>query len=378
MTTALTTTYSTCHQCQDRLHHTLFQTDNNSMLLLRSELGQLREQLNKKNRLLDQQQRDMEQLNSKYVAALDQVAMIQHEKDLAERELEDLTCRLFEQANMMVADEKREVYRLRTELDRTQTQMQVEQTKYKQLLQQQQQRQESTPQLEYPGGGDDMDVGYDQLFSHFIQSFTAKPTLTLHKQHPFMRQCLIGDVEPCLHFGTTNRLPSIKKMVDSMMQQPCVLEQVQSNSTTCLDVLDSPSIGSRWNRFVSGASLVDCAGCGNTLNMQHYYRFRLMEGGGENDWLHLDTHCRDRLLSVCQFFAFIRQLSMNQDLLDYPLYTEMTRLRLDMFYARLGIRRSSFSWSADDDATSTTSTLGPMTPVSSLSRQISNKALDEK
>jgi hypothetical protein len=425
------------------------------MLLLRSELGQLREQLNKKNRQLEQQQLDMQQLNSKYVAALDQVATIQHEKDLAERELEDLTSRLFEQANMMVATEKREVYRLRTELNRRQSQVELEQTKYKQLVRDLQQQHSdmkspsfllsfpSSSPYSLPSSGpmlmpsDDiltMDLVYDQqhiqLFQQFIQAFAAKPILSQHKQHPFIKQCLAGDVEPCLNFGSVNRLQSIKKMVDSMMQQTCILEEMHSTSAppvsstyhpdldsttttapTSVASAVSSSIGFRWNRFVSGpSSLVDCAGCGSTLNMQHYYRFRLVDGcAGETDWLHLDELCRDRLKAVCTFFAFLRQLAnhitttqptdhdqqttttthseegqptlMKQQQQPpmmmttdgpCPLYMEMARLRLAMFYARLGIKRSC--WSADDDATSTTSTQGPMTPVSSLSRQISNKA----
>lgn len=452
MMTTLPANYPACHQCQDRLHHALpiLQNDNNGILLLRSELGQLREQLNKKNRQLEQQQLDMHQLNSKYVAALDQVATIQHEKDLAERELEDLTSRLFEQANMMVATEKREVYRLRTELSRRQSQAELEQTKYKQLVRdlQQQHSDMKSPSflLSFPPSslysplslgpmlmpGDDMltmDLAYDQqhiqLFQQFIQAFAAKPTLSQHKQQPFMKECLIGDVEPCLNFGPGNRLQSVKKMVDSMMQQTCVIEEMHSASAppvsptyhpdldsitttapTSVASAVSSSIGLRWNRFVSGtSSLVDCAGCGNTLNMQHYYRFRLADGcAGETDWLHLDELCRDRLKAVCTFFVFMRQLAnhittpptdhdqqtttthseegqptlMRQPPLmtttdgPCPLYLEMTRFRLAMFYARLGIKRSC--WSADDDATSTTSTQGPMTPVSSLSRQISNKA----
>ncbi|CAO3589313.1 unnamed protein product [Absidia cylindrospora] len=509
MTSTISPNHSTCHQCQERRYHTLpvIQKDNNSMLLLRSELGQLRDQLNKKNQQLDQQQLDMEQLNNKYVGALDQVATIQHEKDLAERELEDLTCRLFEQANMMVANEKREVYRLRTELDRKHRQLEVEQTKYKQLLRDQQDISVSSStstsstttavslssnhDLTSSFHGDAklpttflsslsssyqhassfysssrgcttprddsmiMDMVYDQqhiqLFQQFIQTLDAKPSLTQHKQHPFMKQCLVGDIEPCLNFGSNNRLQSIRKMIDAMMQQPCLLEEVRSATTmaatTCMEsdasLISSPattttttttttgtstsligntvsstasSIGLRWSRFVSpGVSLVDCAGCGNTLNMQHYHRFRLNDGGGasENDWLHLDTPCRDRLKAVCTFFRFMRQqasppsititnapmitttrpteendMKENDHHIDeqdelgsskqtdahLALYMEMTQLRLAMFYARLGIKRSC-CWTDDDDTTSVTSTQGPLTPVSSVSRQMSSSAV---
>ncbi|ORZ12276.1 hypothetical protein BCR42DRAFT_80180 [Absidia repens] len=543
MTSTISPNHSTCRQCQERRYHTLptIQKDNNSMLLLRSELGQLRDQLNKKNRQLDQQQLDMEQLNNKYVGALDQVSTIQHEKDLAERELEDLTCRLFEQANMMVANEKREVYRLRTELDRKHRQLEVEQRKYKQLLRDQQDISvssststsstttavsiSSSNDLNSSFHGDAklpttflsslsssyqhassfysprgcttprddtmiMDMVYDQqhiqLFQQFIQTLGSKSSLTQHKQHPFMKQCLVGDIEPCLNFGSNNRLQSIKKMIDSMMQQPCLLEEVRSPTspttiaaTTCIES-DTPlissfpssstsspssltttaatgtstsligntvsstasSIGLRWSRFVSpGVSLVDCAGCGNTLNMQHYHRFRLNDGGGasENDWLHLDTPCRDRLKAVCTFFRFMRQQAysasspptttttntttttttittmtatapmitttrpteeennindqhhqqmdeQDDDVLGLgsskqsdrhlALYMEMTQLRLAMFYARLGIKPSC-CWT-DDDTTSVSSTQGPMTPVSSVSRQTSSNGVPDE
>ncbi|KAI8092757.1 uncharacterized protein BX664DRAFT_93892 [Halteromyces radiatus] len=432
--------------CQTLLYHSLSsQQDNcNNMLLLRSELGQLREQLLKKTEQLKQQQLDMEQLNSKYVAALDQVATIQHEKDLAERELEDLTCRLFEQANVMVANEKREVYRLRTELDRTQQLLVLEKDKYKQLLLQNHQTMEqvSTSSLENnlenssitpslilsPSTSDcfqttislldyggNMEFLYDQqqmqLFQQFIQTLAHKPCLLQNKHHPFMKQCLIGDVEPCLNFGPQNRLASIKKMIDSMLQQPCVLEEMtiesplpanQTTTTTTTTNNSSSSIGLRWNRFMSGASLVDCAGCGNTLDMHHYYRFRLNEGG-DNDWLHLDMPCRDRLMAVCTFFGFLRQFlvktpieddddheKQNIDQKDDTMttdkttttttsnekmqYMEMIQLRLAMFYARVGVRRSS-CW-MDDDGLSTISTQGPMTPVASVSKQMTNHSVD--
>ncbi|OAD07275.1 hypothetical protein MUCCIDRAFT_138265, partial [Mucor lusitanicus CBS 277.49] len=57
-------------------------------------------------------QNDMELLNDKYVDEIERVAEIQHSKDMVESELEDLSRRLFEEANGMVANEKREKYNL--------------------------------------------------------------------------------------------------------------------------------------------------------------------------------------------------------------------------------------------------------------------------
>ncbi|OAD67211.1 hypothetical protein PHYBLDRAFT_118650, partial [Phycomyces blakesleeanus NRRL 1555(-)] len=57
-------------------------------------------------------QSDMELLNDKYVDEIERVAEIQHSKDMVESELEDLSRRLFEEANGMVANEKREKYNL--------------------------------------------------------------------------------------------------------------------------------------------------------------------------------------------------------------------------------------------------------------------------
>ncbi|CAO3623765.1 unnamed protein product [Cunninghamella blakesleeana] len=82
------------------------QEQSNDIALLQASVKDVEKELNTKTSAFNALKNDMELLNEKYVDEIERVAEIQHSKDMVENELEDLSRRLFEEANGMVANEK--------------------------------------------------------------------------------------------------------------------------------------------------------------------------------------------------------------------------------------------------------------------------------
>ncbi|ORX60548.1 hypothetical protein DM01DRAFT_1332693 [Hesseltinella vesiculosa] len=368
------------------------------VLLLRCELGYVRDQVLKKDQQLQQQQMDMEQLNQKYVAALDQVANIQHEKDMAEKELEELSVRLFEQANAMVAQERRHVCQLQTHNDQLQQELigirlptSTDNAKMRTHHASWSPPSPPTPSSTSLVWTRPWLLAAD--FDHFAQALrqAQEPLDTLlmqHKHLPFMKQCLMSDVEPCLTLGQNGRW--MKKMTETLMKrpytpEPITLEELRQRQTNITltpprSTSSMPPSPSRWQQRVldfiddhrprwhdqgyalppsptpSALAGLTCAGCGRPLLAdQHHYRWKWEIGklallyGLDEDWLVLDASCCERLRAVGSFFHFLRQLvcasssSLPIDLLASrsPLYVEMLQLRMAMVYARLGLGSSA-------------------------------------
>ncbi|KAL9553102.1 hypothetical protein MBANPS3_003445 [Mucor bainieri] len=386
----------------------------------------LRQELNTKNHQLQRMELDLQTLNQKYVAEIERVGNVQHEKDMVEHELEELSRKLFEEANAMVAIEKRARWQVENELRQTQEHLLAEQTqlhelrlklttaddetasiehhvakkkkscsnmraqmdlqelhglkrasanhalKYTQQQQQQHQEQRTISMPPTPSTSNHaikkepstLDGVQLQLFQEYTIA-SSKQLLSPKKlnQTPFMKHCLSEDIEPCLRFGPQSKL-SIKKMIDYLSRQPCFIEHVTSfnvNATPPAAAVPPPAPIQQskplWGRFTSSSSSPStststsnrnniivsnaCSACarpadpGNSQSVLLNYRFRLDEN---ENWLPIDQYCRDRLVAVCEFFVFIRNIQMGlySDRSIEDLYTENIRLRLQMFYSRMG------------------------------------------
>lgn len=375
----------------------------------------LKQELNTKNHQLQRLELDLQTLNQKYVAEIERVGNVQHEKDMVEHELEDLSRKLFEEANAMVAIEKRARWQVENELRQTQEHLLAEQTqlhelrlklttaddetvelqenksrmkkkscsnmraqmdleelhglkrasanhvlKYKKEQQQQQQQQQRTISMPPTPSTSNHAIKkepstIDGIQLEVFREYTiasSKQLLTIKKlnQTQFMKHCLSEDIEPCLRFGPQSKL-SIKKMIDYLSRQPCFIEHVTSFNTNATPPAPTQSQQSKpiWERFGGGGSnssstrniIVSnaCSACGrsadpgNSQSVLLNYRFRLDEN---ENWLPIDQYCRDRLVAVCEFFVFIRNIQMGlySDRSIEDLYTENIRLRLQMFYSR--------------------------------------------
>lgn len=377
----------------------------------------LRQELSTKNHQLQRMELDLQTMNQKYVAEIERVGNVQHEKDMVEHELEELSRKLFEEANAMVAIEKRARWQVENELRQTQEHLLAEQTqlhelrlklttaddetasiehvakkkkscsnmraqmdlqelhglkrasanhalKYTQGPQRQPQEQRTISMPPTPSTSNHaikkepstLDGVQLQLFQEYTIA-SSKQLLSPKKlnQTPFMKHCLSEDIEPCLRFGPQSKL-SIKKMIDHLSRQPCFIEHVTSFNMNATPPAAAPAPQQSkplWGRFTSSPSTSTttssnrnniivsnaCSACarpadpGNSQSVLLNYRFKLDEN---ENWLPIDQYCRDRLVAVCEFFVFIRNIQMGlySDRSIEDLYTENIRLRLQMFYSR--------------------------------------------
>ncbi|KAI7876104.1 hypothetical protein K492DRAFT_152022 [Lichtheimia hyalospora FSU 10163] len=302
----------------------------------------------------------MEMLNDKYVDEIERVAEIQHSKDMVENELEDLSRRLFEEANGMVANEKREKHQLEMaqrqlekQLQETQERLAAEQMQLKELRQRMEDMAYEQEQLKRSSlttaeehaesksitsteGGENnatessasvdgstscagqvtMDMTDPMLlseFEDFIKLSASIPLKKLHSSISFLKNCLAEDVEPCLRFGAHSRL-SARKVAEAIVMNTCFIEETPVGFAE---------------------EQAPCQACGRQDQHPLPYRFRTSYF---DDWACIDRYCRDRLVAVCEFYVFIRNVRQGyyntRSLPD--LYQECMRLRLQMFYARMG------------------------------------------
>ncbi|KAI8069106.1 uncharacterized protein B0P05DRAFT_639478 [Gilbertella persicaria] len=240
---------------------------------------------------------------------------MQCEKDLADRELEELSIQLFEEANRMVVEEKQKRVQLETLLCIAQDHLaELKSNMVKVVIPPP--RSSSLPAL-----FDKIDVhNHDQaqlaLFHNFIDSTknnrcSSSSYGSCGTQNDYMTQCEKEDIEPCLLFGNSESRMNMQEMMLCMAQEPCLIESVKWE--------DQPMVCATCSRQVWG----------------RLYRFRL---GSHDPWLMIDGGCRDRLVAVCDFYSFVRNVQLGHikhKSLD-ALYMESVELRKRMFYARMG------------------------------------------
>ncbi|KAI8080345.1 hypothetical protein BDF21DRAFT_339778 [Thamnidium elegans] len=321
----------------------------------------LRQELQTKDHQLQRLELDLQTLNQKYVAEIERVGNIQHEKDLVEHELEDFSRNLFEEANAMVSIEKRARWQVENELAQTHEQLLAEREQLHELrlrltrddAEQQQlvksriintshntraqmdleelhgiQHDNITSTLPVCDSIDEIQL---DSFREYILASKNLQSLKKLNQTNFMKHCLTEDIEPCLRFGLQSKL-SIKKMIGYLSRQACFIEiNNHGNQQQQIQQIQKPL----WERFSSANVLLNsCSACGNlSQSTPLNYRFKLDEN---ENWLPIDQFCRDRLVAVCEFFVFIRniQLGLYADRTVQDLYAENIRLRLQMFYSR--------------------------------------------
>ncbi|RUP44450.1 hypothetical protein BC936DRAFT_149448 [Jimgerdemannia flammicorona] len=398
---------------------------------LKDRIEDLEYQLDTRTDEVDKLKADIDSLNEKYIDEIARAAEIQHSKDMVENELEDLSRKLFEEANGMVAHEKREKYdlqvsyqHLQNNLKVTQEQLVAEQMQLQELREkmghmvegagQMESESESLSCLKMPSPSDPtvraiadiamlyglaptkhfapepdidgidvtsdgaptertsdeahqdpdhlspiihteadrlplpppMQTSVDELMlNEFKEFITTGTTIPLKKIHtiPFMKNCLVEDIETCLRFGPAPRV-SARKITDAIVTNTCFIEEAplgfaeeQYNRPPDVPLKNSASKQHLWERFSGTQSTVifrGCQACGR-IDGPLPFRFRISHF---DDWACIDRYCRDRLVAVCEFYVFIRNVRQGYYANRTPgdLYAESIRLRLQMFYARMG------------------------------------------
>lgn len=190
-------------------------------------------------------------------------------------------------------------------------------------------------------------------FNDFIQQLQKTPLRKLHSLKYF-KYCVKEDIEPTLRFGPSPKLTA-KKIMDAIMVKTCFIEESPYGFITEQDTLrrlkrqeeTAAATASLWERFTSSTSSKDsdaniywgCQACGrNTLEKEKRpellkYRFRISYF---DEWACIDRYCRDRLLSVVEFYMFIRHLRAGsyKHRSLHELYQQFIRLKLQMFISR--------------------------------------------
>lgn len=337
---------------------------------LNIRMEQVQRELEDKTSKFQALQSDMELLNDKYVDEIERVAEIQHSKDMVESELEDLSRRLFEEANGMVATEKRAKHNL--EIAQKHLENQLQETKER-LGAEQMQLKELRKRMEDMAIDDNtipktpdhikditsllaermtlltneqkhaqIDALILDEFEEFVKAGTSIPLKKLHTI-PFMKYCQEEDVEACLRFGPHSRL-SARKINEAIVLNTCFIEEAppgfaEEQSKRAIGETPLKFSGAKsmmWERFSSNNQSTvfsGCQACGRNDGTSLPYRFRISYF---DDWACIDRFCRDRLVAVCEFYVLIRNIRQglysNRSIPD--LYHEAMRLRLQMFYAR--------------------------------------------
>ncbi|KAI8351159.1 hypothetical protein BD560DRAFT_450067 [Blakeslea trispora] len=200
------------------------------------------------------------------------------------------------------------------------------------------------------GSGKELDKLEDSEKRESMSSSTFSYGSTLSQQSDYMVQCENEDIVPCLQFGNPESRMNVKRMMECMMHRPCFIESVSSldeikkipspyhsNSSA----YHRPLLWERWTSYRQSAldsdGSVECAACAKRVSVKSHrmYRFRLDE---QDDWLLIDQNCRDRLVAVCNFYSFVRniQLGLFESKSPELLYLENIELRKKMFYSRVG------------------------------------------
>ncbi|KAL0079757.1 hypothetical protein J3Q64DRAFT_1838776 [Phycomyces blakesleeanus] len=385
---------STVTKCNHCNRICLTNDEHKALVSQTDEIRDLKQQLKSQTEAFERLQLDISTLNKKYVAAIERVADVQHEKDLVEHELEELSRKLFEEANGMVATEKREKWELENQLRQTQEYLVSEQSQLTELKERMQamlvsedlspaqnqndprtraqndlqelygvkrastnptlyrknissdptQRVTSMPPLQSQPRIQRMVTIDEFQLNKFQEYINSSRSVSVKKlsQFAYLKYCQAEDIEPCLRFGPQSRL-SVKKMMDYLMRQPCFIEQMPLDDnvapkSTLVTPISITTQRPLWERF-SNSKILDggCSACGRSAGQDCAlkYRFKL---DSSDPWLPIDEYCRDRLVAVCEFYVFLRniQLGLYSDRPVQDLYAENIRLRLQMFYSRMG------------------------------------------
>ncbi|KAG5458708.1 MAG: hypothetical protein BJ554DRAFT_1018 [Olpidium bornovanus] len=148
----------------------------------------------------------------------------------------------------------------------------------------------------------------------------------------------------------TSRLTT-RRLVDAIVNNTCSIEDAPTSTPATPSQLGSPAgslpsspqpiraarqTSQLWERFTQGLQPLepgDCYTCGRPGPCA--FRFRMAD---DEPWAPIDGFCRDRVVAACEFYVFIRNLRLGLygSRSEQDLYPECTRLRLQMFYAKIG------------------------------------------
>ncbi|KAJ3416878.1 RAB3A interacting protein [Chytridiales sp. JEL 0842] len=220
-------------------------------------------------------QRDMQYMGEKVVDEIDKRAELQVSRDALHEELEELTKTLFEEANVLVADEARKRHfhenrekSLEQDLANLKLQLQMEQLQLRelQIKMEESKAKEGRRQLQTAKSGDSSkkapgspssssqlrtntnqdtplnaaEPSFDTidpvLLAEFEDFLKQAPSVKLNKliNIPFMKNAMEDDIAPCLRFGSSPRT-STRRLVDAIVQNSCFVEEMSNTQRAAME-----------------------------------------------------------------------------------------------------------------------------------------------
>lgn len=239
------------------------------------------------------------------------------------------------------------------------------------------------------------DPSLSEQFHTFLTTIESTP-LHLLAQTPYLKQLQEEDIDATLKFGPTSRI-NTKKLSESISQNACYVEKIKKrNSMTSDDgkslhsLASMGSLGSfssignlgkssvtkgifikslseRMSHFANSFQsssppthsnlnpnttntntsisnqiththsfeYEQCATCQSNTSLTHHFKLSIEP---EEEWLPICTFCRNRLVSVCDIWSFIRGYKSGvYKYNEKDLFKRFVGLRKGMFYARLGV-----------------------------------------
>lgn len=146
----------------------------------------------------------------------------------------------------------------------------------------------------------------DPLFLRDLQSWRECPSI--HNETSFMKRVFTEDIHPCLSFPSQDLSKTL---------QECV----------AMNFLSMEPISGK-DSFPRRCSLTD---------QQRPCRYRIKLGDSEN-WINICSAARDRIAAVCDYYTYLRYIQQGLVKSDLnEMYWEIIRLRKAMSLAKLGL-----------------------------------------
>ncbi|CAG8518109.1 1244_t:CDS:2 [Scutellospora calospora] len=200
-------------------------------------------------------------------------------------------------------------------------------------------------------------------FQEYVKSLiNSTPPTSSNPTHQFMKRCMREDIQPCLFEGNSGwKSPFYKRrLLDAIMKNQCEIQTIHFSisssisSTPNTSQISSPIDAPNNFNEPPQAPKLKCGLCGNfrscdfrmkisdsdaivppSTTTTSSYRFSI---SGNPEWIPLDRFCRDRVVAVCDFYAFISHL--RQGLFSnspvWGMYKQCLKYRRKMSMARVG------------------------------------------
>ncbi|KAI8898668.1 hypothetical protein BC833DRAFT_648525 [Globomyces pollinis-pini] len=361
------------------------------MVKLKKKLADTEDDLEVKTMEYDRLKGDLESLGEKLLREIKKRESLQDSaqevKDEVAREIEELTEKLFTEANTLVAQESRQragaeeqMKLTEKQLNDTKAHLQMEQTHLRELRlryakleeeheqlalkisETQKEKELEQPQADVSVEAEDANLIDPFLFDQFKEMVDEAPRIKASKFHNllYMRNAMEDDVIPCLRFGGNPRT-STKKFIDAIMANNCFIEEMNEETLSLLVERDKKLIAaaeekkeepptpsaSIFNKTVferltnvltpSSNTFEQTPGGCSTCGRDEPYRYQFKISDVQQDiWFPICVNCRDRLVAVCDFYQLVRNIrqGLYSSRKQEDLYLEALNIKRTMFYKR--------------------------------------------